>query len=160
MSILKDKMAVKCRTSEEIAAFVEIANAEGHYYANCGNINPSKKTKQLYVVGYDKHHRFPNDVTSTGKLDILDKYPGEIETVVEGADLFRDYISAKRQQTPKKQHFFEAKTSEVIAALQELPADMTVCFCGTSEGYLHVDTKENICSFDYSDLSEEYEEEE
>lgn len=60
----------------------------------------------------------------------------------------------------KRKRFFEATTAEVIEALKELPSDMTVCFCGISEGYLHVDESENICSFDYGDLSEDYDEEE
>lgn len=60
----------------------------------------------------------------------------------------------------KRKYFLEPTVSDVIAALKELPGDMKVYTCGTSEGYLHVNTKENICSFDYSDLSEEYEEEE
>ena len=61
----------------------------------------------------------------------------------------------------KRKEFCEPTVAEIIEALQELPADMTMCFCGTSVGYLHVDTEENICSFDYSDLSdcEDYEEE-
>ena len=60
----------------------------------------------------------------------------------------------------KRQRFFESTVTDVITALKELPEDMMVCFCGTSEGYLHVDVEENICSFDYDDLSEEYDEEE
>ena len=44
-------------------------------------------------------------------------------------------------------------------ALSHLPDDMEVLCCGTNTVWLHVDDKENICSFDYDDLSEEYEEE-
>ena len=60
----------------------------------------------------------------------------------------------------KRKEFYSPTVAEVIEALHELPADMDMCFCGTSIGYLHVDPKENVCSFDYSDLSEDYEEEE
>lgn len=60
----------------------------------------------------------------------------------------------------KRKGFSRATTDEVIAVLKELPSDMTVCFCGVSVGYLHVDTEKNICSFDYDELSEEYDEEE
>lgn len=60
----------------------------------------------------------------------------------------------------KRKEFFEPTVSEVITALEELPQDMQMCFCGTSVGYLHVDPEENVCSFDYSDLSEDYEDEE
>lgn len=56
----------------------------------------------------------------------------------------------------KQKGFFEPTVADVIKSLQELPQDMTMYFCGAPAGYLHVDSKENICSFDYDDLSEEY----
>lgn len=43
--------------------------------------------------------------------------------------------------------------------LEHLPDDMEILCCGTNEMWLHVDDKENICSFDHDDLSDEYEEE-
>ena len=42
--------------------------------------------------------------------------------------------------------------------LFNLPQDMKVCFNGVSQGYLHIDTKENICSFDSETDSDWYEE--
>lgn len=51
----------------------------------------------------------------------------------------------------KRKEFSGSTVAEIIEALQELPADMQMCFCGTSVGYLHVDPEENICSFDYDE---------
>lgn len=46
--------------------------------------------------------------------------------------------------------------TEMKKALETLPGDMEIMFCGATAGYLHIDESENICSFDYDDLAEEY----
>ena len=49
-----------------------------------------------------------------------------------------------------------AKVKYLREALEHLPDDMEILCCGTDRVWLHVDDKNNICSFDYDDLSEEY----
>ena len=51
---------------------------------------------------------------------------------------------------------FPPTVTEMKKALETLPGDMQIMFCGAPAGYLHVDESENICSFDYSDLADEY----
>lgn len=40
--------------------------------------------------------------------------------------------------------------------LNDLPDDMKVSCCGVDRFYIHVDSDEGYCTFDDSDLSEEY----
>lgn len=54
----------------------------------------------------------------------------------------------------------ETSVQDVINELSKLDPNMQVCFCGQAGGFLHVDTKENVCSFDTDTDEEWYEKEE
>ena len=45
---------------------------------------------------------------------------------------------------------------DVLDSLMKLPTDMKVHFNGVDSGFLHVDSENNCCSFDDSELAEEY----
>ena len=61
--------------------------------------------------------------------------------------------------TDKMKEFENPCVKDVIEALMELPSDMRVAFCGTTVGFIHVDSKDNICSFDCDIDSSWYNEE-
>lgn len=51
-----------------------------------------------------------------------------------------------------------ATVKNIKDVLACLPDDMEVKCCGADEVWLHVDEKNNMCSFDYDALDDEYEE--
>ena len=52
----------------------------------------------------------------------------------------------------------ESKVQDVVDALSKLPPNMSISFCGQPYGYLHVDSDENVASFDTDSLEDAYDE--
>ena len=50
----------------------------------------------------------------------------------------------------------EASVEDVIALLKRYPDDTKVCFCGSSQGYLHVARAGKLISFDFNRLDDDY----
>lgn len=95
--IIKDNMAVICRTREEQEIYMEIASKEGWRDILGGNIEIKPNLPMNYATGYYSDHYYPNGV-SHGKAD--KKYPSHL-TVVEASDLFRNQLIARRVKHEK-----------------------------------------------------------
>lgn len=96
MALIQPYMAVKCRTSEEVAIFEEVARAEGHKFSSGSEIYSCKNKRKLFVVNYRHNHIFPNDVAIAEDPDYIDHYPGNCKIVVEAKDLFRNKLISRR----------------------------------------------------------------
>lgn len=56
----------------------------------------------------------------------------------------------------KRRELKDAKVSDILEILQELPMDSKVYFNGDNYGYIHIEKDLSTVSFDDSDLYDEY----
>lgn len=96
MALIQPRMAVKCRTPEEVRMYEEVARKEGHLNSYGRQIDFSGKIKRLYVTNYTCNIQFPEDVQHTDDINYADRYPSNITTIVEAKDLFKNLLISRR----------------------------------------------------------------
>lgn len=96
--IIKENMAVKCRTKEEAEIYIEIASKEGWRTCLGQSIRADMHLPFNFSTCYNpEEESYPNAVTC-GMAD--KKYPSHL-TVVEASDLFRNQLIARRMRREK-----------------------------------------------------------
>lgn len=95
--IIKDKMAVICRTVEEQEIYVEVATKEGWKSIRGRTLDTRKSPPMNYATGYFSDDIYPDGVTH----GIANQpFPPHLK-VVEAADLFRNQLIARRVKHEK-----------------------------------------------------------
>ena len=56
----------------------------------------------------------------------------------------------------KRKKMLNVTVGELIEHLQTLPKEAKVTFCGDLRGYVHVEKDDSVVTLDYSDLDEDY----
>ena len=97
--IIKENMAVKCRTKEEAEIYIEIASKEGWRTYSGAPIHINAPLPLNFSTCYNQEDEsYPNAITC-GTAD--KKYPSHL-TVVEASDLFRNQLIARRIRREKE----------------------------------------------------------
>lgn len=96
--IIKDKMAVICRTEEEQEIYIETAINEGWKTSAGNRVTEMRKPPVNYATGYWPNEIYPNAI-SYGMAD--KEFPPHL-TVVEASVLFRNQLIARRKRNEKR----------------------------------------------------------
>ena len=95
--IIKDKMAVICRTKEEQEVYVEIATKEGWKSSSGQTIRANKALPMNYATGYF-NESYPNAITNGSASQ---DFPSHL-TIVEASDLFHNQLISRRRKYEKR----------------------------------------------------------
>lgn len=91
--IIKNKMAVICRTKEEQEVYVEIATREGWKSVGARALHTNHTLPMNYATGYFDE-KYPNAITNGSANQ---RFPEDL-TVVEASDLFHNQLISRRRK--------------------------------------------------------------